>query len=87
MPCRTIIVGDGVRVIACSRGRSAARCTSCKTRPASKLCDYPVKRDGKEATCDRALCTRCAVRSGVNHDNCPPHARALARGMVDKTPW
>lgn len=77
MPCETFPVPGGF-AFACGRGRSR-RCSSCKTRTASKLCDFPVTRDGKQGTCDRALCTRCAVPVGPNRDLCPPHARHQAK--------
>lgn len=41
----------------------------------SLLCDYPVKRRGRDTTCNRRVCRRCAkaVRDGI--DYCPPHGR------------
>lgn len=78
MPCDVKWTPGGGYAIACSRGQRQPRCSSCGAR-ASKLCDYRVERDGKPATCDRALCTRCAVRVPFGSrflDYCPPHYRS-----------
>lgn len=75
MPCAPI-KGDGVGAIVCTRG-PAKRCKWCQ-RPSTKLCDFPVKRNGKAGTCDASMCDRCAVTVpglGVSLDYCPPHAR------------
>jgi len=42
----------------------------------SKLCDFPVKRRGRDTTCNRRMCSRCAKSIGGDQDFCPPHARA-----------
>lgn len=39
------------------------------------LCDFPVKRRGRDATCNRRVCRRCAKSVGPELDYCPPHAR------------
>lgn len=42
------------------------------------LCDYPVKRRGRDATCNRRICRGCAVSIGKDCDYCPPHSRVHA---------
>jgi hypothetical protein len=82
--CRTVLDAAGRPVaIACSR-EPHRRCSvpGCSNH-ADKQCDFPVKRDGRAATCDRYICGRCAVSVGKNLDNCPPHARA---SQIDKAP-
>ena len=82
MPCKVVKTGERTAAIVCTRGGSK-RCSSCKTRAASKLCDFPVTRDGKETTCDRPLCTRCAVTVGPDRDHCPAHARYEAKQAAE----
>ena len=38
--------------------------------------DWHAKSD---ATCDRAICSACAVRVGANLHYCPPHAREMQK--------
>jgi len=73
MPCKTIVMGDGVHVIACSRGGTQKRCQC--GRAATKLCDYPLRGRKKGKTCDAPLCDTCAVSVGPDRDYCRPHAR------------
>lgn len=75
MTCRTLVQGNGVTVIACTRGRERRLCSVCKSRAMSKLCDFPLRGERAGATCDRDLCDRCAVHVGPNRDLCPVHAR------------
>ena len=79
MACRTVISSDGVTAIACTRGERRRNCATpgCHSY-ADKQCDFPVTRAGKAATCDRYICSRCAVSTGKNLDFCPPHARSEA---------
>jgi hypothetical protein len=53
--------------------------TSCEItdcwEPCRVLCDYPVLRHGKVATCDVRLCRRHARRTGANTDYCPEHTK------------
>jgi len=80
MACRTVISGGGVTAIVCTRGHQQHR--SCATpgcgNRADKQCDFPVTRGGKAATCDRYICSRCAVSAGRGLDFCGPHARSEA---------
>lgn len=84
MPCRVSRDPLGrALVICCSRGSSSRSrlCSSCGRPGATQLCDYKLA-NGK--TCDRPLCTRCAVvqkpewGQGDRVDFCPAHDR-LAR--------
>ena len=75
MACRVVKIGDATGIICGGRGKRQPPCESCG-RASSRQCDYPVKRDGKQATCDRHLCNSCArpVDSlGENIDFCPAH--------------
>jgi len=77
--CRTIVDADGRPVaIACSRGPHKACATPGCRNHADKQCDFPVTRSGRPGTCDRFICSKCAVRVGPDLDHCPPHARAKA---------
>lgn len=79
MACRTIVAGPGMTAIACTRGTQRPSCSTpgCANR-ADKQCDFPVKRGGKAGTCDRHICSKCAVSAGRNVDHCPAHARLEA---------
>lgn len=62
---------------ACTRGERRQLCSSCKSRPATKLCDFPLSGKHAGKTCDRPLCSSCACQAGLpNVDYCPAHARA-----------
>ncbi len=77
MICETVRLPDGVAAIVCSgRGRRRKRCACGGLTVA--LCDYPIQlrdREGDvpEKTCDKPLCTRCAVRVAKNVDYCREH--------------
>jgi hypothetical protein len=79
MACRTVDLGGGATAIVCTRGQRSRSCATpgCANR-ADKQCDFPVTRNGKTATCDRHICSRCAVSKGSALDFCPPHARTEA---------
>ena len=67
---------DGnMAMIICSRGGRRHSCETCG-RPATVLCDYPVIRNGKAATCDRWCCRPHAFTVGENLDYCMPHYNA-----------
>lgn len=78
MTCDEVKLGDGFTAIVCTRGRRR-RASTCSTpgcsKPAAVLCDHPVMRNGKEATCDRALCEGHAVAISSVSDYCEAHAR------------
>lgn len=66
-----------IGVIVCSR-RTARECHYCAKRVSdTRLCDYPVTRSGKPATCDVVMCARCATPGGKNIDYCRPHAQLM----------
>jgi hypothetical protein len=69
MKCRPLIAGDKVVGFVCG---SRDRCKVC-VKPSSKLCDFPVLRDGVWRTCSVKLCSRHAVRIGPDLDLCEPH--------------
>jgi hypothetical protein len=66
-------------MIICRSGRSHS-CKFCGKR-ATKQCDFPVIREGKEQTCDAWLCAGCATSQGPNVDWCPPHVRNATKIM------
>lgn len=60
--------------IICTRGRKQNKaCVTCG-KPGGFLCDYPVLRNGKAATCDRACCADHKVHVGKDADYCLAHA-------------
>ncbi len=76
MSCKVSSPGPGVTVFTCGRQPERAPCETANCgKPHEALCDYPVKRNGKPATCDRRLCSACRVRQGPDIDHCPAHAR------------
>jgi hypothetical protein len=86
MSCESITFPDGTTGIICSRGRRRAPCqiVNCG-RPYEKLCDYPVRRNGKPGTCDIKLCAAHAKQVAAvadDTDYCPAHAN-LAFGSQD----
>ena len=81
MTCETVTMPGGQVAIVCGRPRKPKRC-SCGGLTVA-LCDFPIDepviRDGmqqrRKRTCDKPLCTRCAVSVGKNVDYCPDHPR------------
>lgn len=76
--------------------RTRRKCSSCGGDRADKQCDYPVTRRVQQAighsnataptyagTCDRYLCSTCAVMVAPDIDYCPAHHRA---SQETKTP-
>ena len=72
MTCHRV-VADGMVGFICVRGVRRRQCSSCKQRPASFECDFPLsgKKTGK--TCDKAICEGCAAEVGPDRHFCPPH--------------
>lgn len=60
----------GMAMVLCSRARRPRRCSACKKRDATRLCDFPGDLSG---TCSKPLCTTCAVMVGAETDYCPSH--------------
>jgi hypothetical protein len=77
MPCTHVKLPNGDYAIVCTRDRlKVEKCVTCN-RPATLLCDYQVKRNGRAGTCDRHICARCSESQGPEKDYCLAHA-ALA---------
>ncbi len=75
MACRPLITEDGkVFGFACGPKREQPKyvCQTCWKRRSERQCDYPTA-PGK--TCDKHLCSTCAVRVGPDKDHCPDHQR------------
>lgn len=89
MACEHVDLGDGTTMIVCRRGGRRAPAKRCKCgKPASLLCDFPLKGRKAGKTCDRPLCSGCAERQrttadGDTVDFCPAHARQLNLGVSD----
>lgn len=64
---------SGNMIVCGLRSFRKVACESCG-KTASIQCDYPVKRKGKNATCDRWQCEGCATQVGENLHYCKPHA-------------
>jgi len=87
MKCRTASIG-GVTAIVCSRRPRRQRCSNgyppksrqC-ARWSTKLCDYPIPGAGGK-TCDKPLCSSCAVSVGADRDFCPNHPREPEQGAM-----
>lgn len=73
MPCNIRNLGGRGVAIYCSRGGRTKPCVTCG-KPSTLLCDYPVTRDGKPGTCDRAMCPAHRKRVGPDTDYCLAHA-------------
>lgn len=59
MHCRTMRIPGGVAIV-CGTLGSAQRCPC--GRESTALCDYPIKkRNGRQGTCDVAMCDRCRI--------------------------
>lgn len=92
MTCRTTDLGNGVAVIACSRGeRKRSPCAICDDLPHEVLCDFPLSGRKAGKTCDMKLCRRCASHVAKERDLCPAHARiekdADASAARDASRW
>jgi len=71
MPCEHVTI-ENRRMIVCTGRRGRRQCSACKNAWASLECDYPDAKK-KSGTCDKPLCTECAVKMGENLDYCPHH--------------
>jgi hypothetical protein len=77
----------GGHAIVCGSGPTR-KCSVCKTRPATQLCDFVVGHmvdadlnfdevpgaKSEPATCDQPLCRSCSVKVG-DRDLCPDHPK------------
>jgi hypothetical protein len=76
--CDKVDMGNGDFAIICGgRHKRQPPCITCG-HPSSKLCDFPVVVNGKPRTCDKPICSRCAVSKGPDVDWCQPHERNSA---------
>lgn len=73
----------GTVAIVC--GSHSRGCKYCGQRW-EKLCDYPVIRKGKPATCDIPMCGKCAVNVGRDKDYCRPHYNLSGEPQQDSKP-
>ena len=73
MPCNIKNLPGGGYAVICSRGARSKPCVTCG-KAHQVLCDYPVTRNGKPGTCDRACCRQHAVSVGPDRDYCLAHA-------------
>jgi len=81
MACERIDADGGVFAIACTRGARRRRCKFC-SRWGVKLCDYPVRRNGRQTTCDAACCAEHAFSRGENLDYCLQHHNLVEQGRL-----
>ena len=72
--CQTIDLGEGNFAIVCGV-RKPAKCNFCKSRPHTRLCDFPV---GGGATCDARICDECRKPGPNDLDYCPNHESGKA---------
>ncbi len=73
--CEQVKLPGGGPAFVCGRGRQPRpKCSRCG-KPADKLCDFVIERrhGGNHRTCDKPLCSSCAVSGGRNVDYCPDH--------------
>jgi hypothetical protein len=77
MACRDIVVAGRVIGIACDRTR-AKPCVECG-RASNRLCDAELQGKKQGKTCDRAICTTCAVHVVPDKDLCHAHARVAGK--------
>lgn len=93
MTCKPFVVRDATGKVvgggfACSRGSALDRLRKfCGCgRPATKLCDYPLRGPKAGKTCDAPLCERCATVVGADRDFCQPHARDEGLTSIGSAP-
>ncbi|MGB5809311.1 MAG: hypothetical protein WBG86_02200 [Polyangiales bacterium] len=90
MPCDHVSIDtpDGpVNAIVCNRQRRA-KCSVCRKKAGTRLCDAPLERvryarKTRSKTCDKPLCDDCAIVVGENTDVCPGHER-WAQPLADQ---
>lgn len=79
MPCNRVNVG-GVTAIVCTSGRRK-RCRCGK--PATLECDWKVPKR-KSGTCDKPICSSCAISPAPGKDICPDHAEDLKAWLASR---
>lgn len=68
MKCAVVKIGDTTAIV-CGRGPKK-KCAVCKSRSATKLCDWKCQFGG---TCDVPLCSSCTFSPAEKKDLCPDH--------------
>lgn len=82
MICEIVRLPDGMVAFVKMARRKPKPCSICK-EPSSRLCDFVVDRTHSAVgTCDKPLCTRCAVSVGRNVDHCPDHPAVAGAQMA-----
>lgn len=77
MKCTRVVV-DRFSAIVCgpAERKRACRCG----RPAERLCDWKVAREGATTrTCDAPVCAKCTTKPAPEKDLCPTHAGEYLR--------
>ncbi|MGH6887973.1 MAG: hypothetical protein ACREHF_02050 [Rhizomicrobium sp.] len=77
MPCIRITLPDGTVALAKVARAPQKKCSVCGDR-AGLLCDYPVRGH----TCDKPLCSNCAVHKADDIDWCPGHGPVPQLALV-----
>jgi hypothetical protein len=73
MPCYHVdLPGGGHAIITLAKQRRKI-CACGNIAP--NLCDAPVTRRGKPATCDKGVCPKCSTQDGEGHDYCLEHSQ------------
>jgi len=93
MPCKVIQLPGGATALVKLPAARARKCSVCHERVFHfQLCDYPIHAartdlcdDGMTVdlpakTCDKVLCSQCAVHVPPDEDYCPLHAAVLRIG-------
>lgn len=74
--CERVQVGSTIAIICGGRrGQPHRPACKCCPRESTKLCDFPVVRNGRRATCDVPICDDHATSIGPDRDLCPWHAK------------
>jgi len=72
MPCTPFRLENGAQGFICSRTKAYGGTYKCACGKLATLqCDAPTRRSS--GTCDRHLCTACAVEVGPDLHRCPAH--------------
>jgi len=80
MPCVHVDLGNGVTAIVKVAPQPRKRCWVCGCLCNARLCDF-ILTEGKRAgkSCDKPLCSDCAVHCDPDVDYCPTHDLRLTR--------
>ena len=82
MPCQSVKFPNGMTAILCTPPQRRRRCSNGQCVAwAERECDYPAPHR-KTGTCDKPLCTKCAVRIAENVDHCPSHPSEPEQGRL-----